>query len=147
MTYTADPATRIITGTAPANIVTTVPDTPHSLEIALCDARRQVSTSAQGTFSADFTASPYIAGLLGSMRYTTPSGNRVYMPLFVADPLVRGKIGDWRADVILGQPDFSQITPNEVVGNKLFNPRGAYVDRSVQPNRVYVYDSGNSRVL
>jgi len=147
MTYTADPATRIITGTAPANIVTTVPDAPHSLEIALCDARRQVTTSAQGIFSANFTANSYIAGLLGTMRYTTPSGDRVYKPLFIADPPVRGKIGDWRADIILGQPDFSQITFDEVVGNKLFNPGGVYVDRSTQPNRVYVYDAGNSRVL
>lgn len=60
---------------------------------------------------------------------------------------VRGTIGDNWADIIIGEPDFSQITPNEVVGNKLFNPGGVYVDRSVQPNRVYVYDAGNSRVL
>ena len=60
---------------------------------------------------------------------------------------VRGNVGDWWADIIIGQPDFSQITPNEVVGNKLFNPGGVYVDRSVQPNRVYVYDGGNSRIL
>ena len=59
----------------------------------------------------------------------------------------RGIIGDSWADVIIGQPGFGQITPNEVVGNKLFNPGGIYVDRSIQPNRVYVYDAGNSRVL
>ncbi|MBI5841582.1 MAG: hypothetical protein HZB19_15935 [Chloroflexi bacterium] len=60
---------------------------------------------------------------------------------------IRGTLDDEWADVIIGQPDFGQITPNEVVGNKLFNPGGVYVDRSVQPNRVYVYDAGNSRVL
>lgn len=60
---------------------------------------------------------------------------------------VRGVIGDWWADIIIGQPDFSQITPNEVVGNKLFNPGGVYVDQSTQPNRVYIYDGGNSRIL
>ena len=147
MTYTANPATKIITGTAPANIVTTVLDAPHSLEIAFSDNRHQVTTSAQGNFSANFTASPFLAGLVGTMRYTTPSGDRVYKSLFVADSLARGKIGDWRADVILGQPDFSQITFDEVVSNKLFNPGGVYVDRSVQPNRVYVYDAGNSRIL
>jgi sugar lactone lactonase YvrE len=59
----------------------------------------------------------------------------------------RGIPGDSWADIVIGQPDFSQITPNEVVGNKLFNPGGVYVDRSVQPNRVYVYDAGNSRIL
>jgi sugar lactone lactonase YvrE len=60
---------------------------------------------------------------------------------------VRGNAADWWADIIIGQPDFSQITPNEVVGNKLFNPGGVYVDRSAQPDRVYIYDAGNSRIL
>ena len=64
-----------------------------------------------------------------------------------ANPPVRGALGDWWADVVIGQPDFTQITPNEVVGNKLFNPGGVYVDRSIIPNRVYVYDAGNSRIL
>jgi sugar lactone lactonase YvrE len=62
-------------------------------------------------------------------------------------PPVRGVANDTWADVIIGQPAFGQITPNEVVANKLFNPGGVYVDRSVTPNRVYVYDAGNSRIL
>jgi len=147
MIYNVDPATRTITGTAPAGITLTVSGAPHSLQISIGGNTRQITTSADGTFVADFTANAYLAGLLGTMHYTTPSGDQVYKPLFVADPLIRGKLGDWRADVILGQPDFSQITPNEVVGSEIFNPLGLYVDRSVQPNRVYVYDSGNSRVL
>ena len=59
----------------------------------------------------------------------------------------RGVVGDGWADVILGQPDFSQVTPNQVTANKLFNPGGVFVDRSVVPNRVYVFDAGNSRIL
>lgn len=59
----------------------------------------------------------------------------------------RGVVGDCWADVIIGQPDFSQITPNEVVGYRLFNPGGIHVDVSAQPNRIYVYDAGNNRVL
>ncbi|HLO17543.1 MAG TPA: hypothetical protein VK206_22115, partial [Anaerolineales bacterium] len=43
---------------------------------------------------------------------------------------VRGVLSDWWADVVIGQPNFGQITPNQVVGNKLFNPGGIYVDRS-----------------
>ena len=39
------------------------------------------------------------------------------------------------------------MSPNEVIGNRLFQPLGAYVDRSATPNRVYVFDSGNNRVL
>lgn len=147
LSYHADPATRIITGTAPANITTITPDAPHSLQVAIAGSTRQVKTSATGEYQADFTASPYVAGLLGAIRYTTTSGDRVYKPIFVVDPLVRGKYGDWRADVILGKPAFSEIVPNEVTDNKLFLPRGVYVDRSVRPNRVYVYDAGNSRVL
>ena len=60
---------------------------------------------------------------------------------------VRGASGDLWADVVIGQPDFGQITPNEVTARRLFNPGGVIVDRSVRPARVYVYDGGNSRVL
>lgn len=61
--------------------------------------------------------------------------------------VVRGAQGDGWADVILGKPDFSEFTPNEVVPYKVFNPGGVHVDRSVSPGRAYVWDSGNSRVL
>ena len=81
------------------------------------------------------------AGLVSHRKLTTSYSN------FRLSTVERGIYGDGWADVILGQPDFSQITPNEVVGDKLFNPGGVYVDRSVRPNRVYVYDAGNSRVL
>src|SRR5215216_6678450 len=60
---------------------------------------------------------------------------------------VRGVIGDLWADVIIGQPGFGQVTPNQVVANKVFNPGGVLVDRTVVPNRLYVYDAGNSRIL
>lgn len=147
MTFYADPVAKTITGTAPAGITTTIPDAPHSLQIWIPNAGQQVTTTLAGNFTADFAQRPYLAGLLGAMKYTTPDGATVYKPLFVADAPVHGVIGDWRADVILGQPDFTQITPNETTGNKLFLPGGLHVDRSTQPNRVYVYDSGNSRVL
>jgi hypothetical protein len=60
---------------------------------------------------------------------------------------VRGVAGDLWADVIIGKPDFSEVTPNQVSNRRLFNPGGVLVDRSVRPNRMYVYDAGNSRVL
>jgi sugar lactone lactonase YvrE len=60
---------------------------------------------------------------------------------------VRGVAGDLWADVVVGKPDFTEITPNEVTARRVFNPGGVLVDRSVRPNRVYVYDGGNSRVL
>ncbi|GIW44428.1 MAG: hypothetical protein KatS3mg077_1710 [Candidatus Binatia bacterium] len=59
----------------------------------------------------------------------------------------RGNPGDLWADIVLGQPSFSEIAPHKVTARRLFNPGGVVVDRSVRPNRVYVYDGGNSRVL
>jgi sugar lactone lactonase YvrE len=60
---------------------------------------------------------------------------------------VRGVSGDLWADVIIGQPNFGDYTPNEVTNGRIFNPGGVEVDRSVQPNRIYAYDGANSRVL
>ena len=59
----------------------------------------------------------------------------------------RGLAGDLWADAILGKPDFSEVAPYEVVPHKVFNPGGVVVDRSVDPGRAYVWDSGNSRIL
>lgn len=60
---------------------------------------------------------------------------------------VRGQAGDLWADIVLGQPDFSEVVPHKVSSRRLFHPGGVLVDRSVRPNRVYVFDGGNSRVL
>jgi hypothetical protein len=147
LSYFVDPATKIITGSAPANITSTIWNDPHTLTISIAGTQHQVTTDANGNYSASFSDLPYIAGLLGSMYYTTPERDQIYQPIFIADKLVRGTPSDWRADVILGQPDFGQITNNQVVNYMAFNPVGVLVDRSVRPNRVYVYDSGNSRVL
>jgi len=147
LSFQVDPVPKTITGVGPAGITSTEPYAPHTLGISIWSQPYQVTTNSSGEFSAVLAANPYLAGLLGSIFYITPDGNRIYKPIFVADPFARGVIGDWWADVILGQPDFSQITYNEVVGNKIFNPGGVYVDRSAQPNKIYVYDGGNSRVL
>ena len=60
---------------------------------------------------------------------------------------VRGVAGDLWADVIIGKPDFTQVAPKSVVPFKVNNPTGVIVDRSVEPGRAYVWDSGNSRIL
>ncbi len=60
---------------------------------------------------------------------------------------VRGVSGDLWADVVLGKPDFAQIAPKSVVPFKVNNPGGVVVDRSVEPGRAYVWDSGNNRIL
>jgi len=50
-------------------------------------------------------------------------------------------------DKIFGKPDASETSPNQIVGNRVFHPQGITVDRNTSPNRVYVFDSGNSRIL
>ena len=62
-------------------------------------------------------------------------------------PAPRGFPGDLWADVEVGKRDFTEITPREVVPYKVSAPGGVIVDRSVQPGRAYVWDSGNSRIL
>lgn len=64
-----------------------------------------------------------------------------------SEPLVRGKAGDYWADIILGKPDFAQIGQAEVVPFKVWQPGGVVVDRSVDPGRAYVWDASNSRIL
>ncbi len=59
----------------------------------------------------------------------------------------RGIAGDLWADIILGKTDFSEIATNRVVPFKLFNPGGILIDRSSNPGKAYIWDSGNSRVL
>ena len=60
---------------------------------------------------------------------------------------VRGVAGDLWADVIIGERDFSQIGENRVVPFKVFNPGGVVVDRTLESETVYVWDSGNNRIL
>ena len=60
---------------------------------------------------------------------------------------IRGQAGDLWADIVIGKPDFSQIAPKSVVPFKVNNPGGIVVDRSVEPGRAYIWDSGNNRIL
>ena len=147
ITYQVDNVQRIITGVGPKNIDNTAWNAPHTMRVEIAWKHQPVQTDSDGRFTADFSDRNYLAGQLGAITYITPEGDFIHKPVWAVDPLIRGKAGDWVADVILGQPDFSEIVPNEVQANKLFNPGGVYIDRSVTPNRVYVYDSGNSRIL
>lgn len=63
------------------------------------------------------------------------------------EPVVRGQSGDLWADVVLGQPNFTQQVPGQIVPFKVAGPGGVWVDQSAHPNRVYVFDGMNSRVL
>lgn len=60
---------------------------------------------------------------------------------------IRGQSGDFWADIVLGQPDFNEEVPGEITNFKVAGPGGVLVDKTVSPNRVYIYDGMNSRVL
>lgn len=61
--------------------------------------------------------------------------------------VVRGAANDFWADVQIGRRDFTEIGPREIVPFKLHEPGGVIVDTSVSPGRMYVWDSGNNRIL
>src|SRR5208282_6053886 len=68
--------------------------------------------------------------------------------LIIAATLATPSIaGDDTADVVLGQPDFLHNLPNFPDQHSLYYPFAVAIDTSVTPNRLYVADDSNSRVL
>ncbi len=68
----------------------------------------------------------------------------------IYDSPPRGVVGDYWADVVLGQRDFTQSNSNHVVPNHAYNVSGVVVDRSPGSGtngRAYVWDAGNNRIL
>ncbi len=55
--------------------------------------------------------------------------------------------GDTIADRVLGQPDFTNNALSAVSASALNAPAAVAIDTSVTPNRLYVGDTGNNRVL
>lgn len=64
-----------------------------------------------------------------------------------AEMPMRGITGDLWADTVIGKRDFGEIAPREIVPYKVSAPGGVIIDKSVSPGRMYVWDSGNSRIL
>ncbi len=81
--------------------------------------------------AVDSTGDLYVADATNNrvLKYNTP---------FRSDP---------SANVVLGQLDFIHDGENLIDGIGLFNPESVAVDTSVSPNRLYVADTDNSRVL
>ena len=67
----------------------------------------------------------------------------VGLALYAAMVLAKGTTGDR----VLGQLDFAHSTPNLVDAIGLSNPVAVAIDTSASPNRIYVADSDNERVL
>jgi uncharacterized repeat protein (TIGR03803 family) len=55
--------------------------------------------------------------------------------------------GDTVADRVLGQPNFSTTPPSSISSSGLSGPMAVAIDKSVVPNRLYVSDSMNNRIL
>lgn len=88
--------------------------------------------------------------ILSGLGFLCPSlslGNLLWDP-------PRGTAGDLWADIVLGQTDggiknsaFGELKPNEATNRSTWTPRGIVVDRNHHPNRLYMWDAGNSRIL
>jgi sugar lactone lactonase YvrE len=59
----------------------------------------------------------------------------------------RGVAGDLWADLVLGQPNFGQLSYNQVDQTSVFLSSGIVADQYPGHNRLYVWDAGNSRIL
>lgn len=83
-----------------------------------------------------------IVGIVASLFFTSGSIQAA------TSTVVRGVSGDMWADIVIGQRDFTEINPNEIVGDKVFNAGGVIVDNtSANQARAYVWDSNNNRIL
>jgi len=60
---------------------------------------------------------------------------------------VRGVEGDLWADVVLGKPDFGQNVIGRPTKHAAFFPGGVAIDKTVRPNRMYIADCNNNRIL
>jgi sugar lactone lactonase YvrE len=117
-------------------------------------------TSADAVFGQlDFSSSGCNNGGVGPQGLCAPGGLAIDNAnnLYVADaqnnrvlefnsPLAVNPPNN-TADLVLGQPDFSHLMPNIAKPNSLFLPMGVAVDTSLAPNRLYVSDFQNHRVL
>src|ERR1700722_4429746 len=56
-------------------------------------------------------------------------------------------LGDTIADRVLGQVDFVHSGLNLIDSSGMWNPQSVAIDVSVTPNRLYISDNTNSRVL
>ena len=90
-----------------------------------------------------FTSAPSVAlDAANNVYIADPTGNRV---LGVNNPFATGN--DSAADRVLGQPDMFNTGRNSIDGMGLNNPVHLHVDRNASPNRLFVADALNHRVV
>ncbi len=84
---------------------------------------------------------------LGHLRWVFVVGFCAVLAFVIRTQVVAGTAANTVADRELGQPDFVHNTANTPNGAVLNIPGFIAVDASVTPNRLYMSDSGNNRVL
>jgi hypothetical protein len=60
---------------------------------------------------------------------------------------VRGKEGDLWADVVLGKSSFGENVNYHPTKYTIYYPGGVLIDKTVKPNRMYIADCNNNRIL
>ena len=76
----------------------------------------------------------------GGSQYTNTVSARVSGP-------VRGLEGDLWADVVLGKIDFGANVSYLPSKDAVSHPGGVLIDKTVKPNRMYIADCNNNRIL
>lgn len=54
---------------------------------------------------------------------------------------------EWCISTFFGQPNLRETMVNRIVPNRAFHVGGVHIDTSTEPNRIYILDSGNNRIL
>jgi NHL repeat-containing protein/ASPM-SPD-2-Hydin domain-containing protein len=75
------------------------------------------------------------------------SGNNRVLEYFTPLSATGGGTGDATADVVLGQTDLTHNAANGVDADSFYRPLQAALDKSVMPNRLYLADENNNRIL
>jgi hypothetical protein len=88
---------------------------------------RPVVLVPQGATSAQFVVDTLAVAVSTPVTIDATFNGVAFSPTLTVTPRVpvRGVSGDLWADVVIGQPDFSQVTMHEVTSTRLFSPGGS----------------------
>ncbi len=104
-----------------------------------------------GSFTSNScNASATASNLCSPAGVAVDTSNNVYVAEFQNNRVLKYNTPlttDTTADVVLGQVDFVHNGENLIDSRGMFNPNSVAIDQTVSPNRLYVSDTNNNRVL
>jgi hypothetical protein len=135
---------RTATFTLPTNVVSALASTYTDLAI---EFTWNVPTNS-GQFLLDNVRFPNASSIDAGVDATADAGDGGSRDAAV-DANTDAATGDGSISphTVFAKPNLKEITVNDPVANRVFNPQGVIVDRNVHPNAVYVFDSTNQRIL